>query len=487
VRPSSAVLLAVAAACGGTSGPPSIPSAAIDYVDGAVQPVLTRGTTIVIEGYGFGAVQGTGSVTFASGGTVGAPATIVDSGWSNFAVEVVVPDEAITGALVLTTDAGQRLERTVNVVAAVGLDPAALAWQARAGFPRAPVGVALAAAEFASEAGIATTLFAAGGAEPVGGDSSFAPEVGVHVSQATAGGGLTAWVRQVESSDAVANRSLPAPRAFAAAVVATRNNARLPLSTGVLYVIGGIDTAGRAQKTVFGADVTTTGVTSPFFSLEPLPFPVAGATAVVRRGSIYLIGGTDPAGQPLASVLVARITPSGQLDGWYHQPTIVHPRAYAGGAVLDQRALVLGGIEAAVAPGGGLDDLPPRLDDGDTNFVSRRSGFFVGAWGAAGTLLPQPRSQFAMLNVGTALLVVGGMYPGAATDDAETLAASYSGDSVGAFTGPVGIATIHGQGGGTLVGPAGATWREANGTPHGVVLGGMDLATRLRRTGVWGF
>lgn len=487
MRARNIVLAALATGCGGSSGPPAIPPAAIDYVDGAVEPIVTRGAIIVIEGYGLGGIQGAGGVTFAAGGGTSVPAAVVDSGWSDFAIEVVVPAGAITGDLVVTTDAGQRLTHPVYVLPAVEFDAATLAWQARAGFPRAPVGVALFAAEFAGATGIATTLFAAGGAEPVGGDSVFAPETGVHVAQAQPGGALTAWVRQTESSDPSANRSLPTPRAFAAAVVATRNNARLPLTTGILYVIGGIDTAGRAQKTVFGADVSASGVISRFAALEPLPLPVAGATALLRRGSIYLVGGADSAGQPLATALVARVTPSGQLDGWYPQPAIPGARAYAGGAVLDRRVLVLGGIDATVVPGGGLDDLPPRLDSADTSSVSRRSGFLVSAWGTAGMLLPQPRSQFAVLNVGMTLLVVGGMYPGAATNSAETLAASYVGDSLGVFTGPVGAVSIYEQGGGTLVGPASAAWRENDGTPHGVVLGGMDLATRLRRTEVWGF
>jgi len=476
----------VAAACGGSDGPAAIPPVAIDYVDGAVEPIVVRGATVVIGGYGFGTTQGGGGVTFTSA-TGSVAAIVVDSGWSDFAVTVVVPDGAVTGSLALTTDAGQRLERAVHVLPVVPFDVGALAWQARAGFPRAPVGVAVSAAEFADATGIVTTIFAVGGAEPVGGDSVFAPETSVHVAQAQSGGVLTAWVRQSESADAAANRSLPAPRAFAAAVVATRNNARLPLTTGVLYVIGGIDTAGRAQNTVFGADVSPAGVVGRFASLSPLPIAVAGAAAVVRRGSIYLIGGADADGQPLETVLVARVTPSGQLDGWYHQPSIPGSRAYAGAAVLDRRALAFGGMDATVVPGGGLDDLPPRLDSGDSNSVSRRSGFFVGGWGVTGTMLPQPRSQFAVLNVGTALLVVGGMYPGAATNDAETVAAPYVADSLGTFTGPVGVAAISDQGGGTLVGPAGATWRETGGTVHGLVLGGMDLATRLRRTGVWGF
>lgn len=487
MRARSVLVAAVAACSGGSSGPATVPPAAVDFIDGAVEPILTRGTAVVIEGYGLGSTQGAGSVTLrsATGGTTAAG--VVDPGWSDFAITVLVPDDAISGSLVVTTDAGRSLARQVHVVPSVPFDPATLVWQARAGFPRAPVGVALAPAEFASGSGIATTLFAAGGAEPVGGDSSFMPETGVHVAQAQPGGAITGWVRQAESADMAANRTLPVPRAFAAAAVATRYNARLPLATAVLYVIGGIDSAGRAQRTVFGADVNADGVISPFVALEPLPAPVAGAIAVVRRGSVYLIGGADADGHALTSVLVARISRTGQLDGWYRQPAMPGPRAYAGGAVLDQRVLAFGGIAATVVPGGGLDDLPPRLDTGDSGSVSRRSGFLAGPWGTLGPLLPQPRSQFATLDLGSTLLVVGGMYPDATSNGAETLAAPYVGDSLGSFGGPVGGNTIHGQGGGTLVGPAGAAWREASGTYHGLILGGMDLATRLRRTGVWGF
>jgi len=43
------------------------------------------------------------------------------------------------------------------------------------------------------------------------------------------------------------------------------------------------------------------------------------------------------------------------------------------------------------------------------------------------------------------------------------------------------------QSAGTLVGPSGVTWREADGTPRGLVLGGVDLVSELRRGCVWGF
>jgi hypothetical protein len=127
----------------------------------------------------------------------------------------------------------------------------------------------------------------------------------------------------------------------------------------------------------------------------------------------------------------------------------------------------------------------------DTAPLSLVSGFFTGPWGSGPTVLPEGRSQFTLLDVGNALLAVGGMYAGASANAAETIAAPVIGDSLGTFTGPVGTQiwdqTCGATGAGTLVGPAGVTWREADGTPRGVVLGGIDLATQLRRGCTWGF
>jgi len=397
----------------------------------------------------------------------------------------------------VTTAGGRRLTATVHVLPAPTFDPVTLTWQARPLFPRAPVGVALAAAEFPAGTTLHTTLYAAGGAEPFasggGGPIAMLPDSGVYVARAIAGGAGTidAWVRQRDTTDATRSRVLPVPRAFASAAVATRHNSRLPSSA--LYVIGGIDAAGRAQATVLGADVTADSVSSRFLFLEPLPAPVAGAIAVVRRGRIYVIGGTDAQGQPQRAVYVGRIGVDGHIDGWYQQPPLPGPRAYGGGLLRDGRVLAIGGVADSVPPGGGLDAAPQRLVTSDTAPLSLVSGFFTGPWDSGPTLLPEGRSQFALLDLGNAVLAVGGMYAGAATNAAETVAAAVTGDSLGTFTGPVGGGTqIWTQScgpltAGTLVGPAGVTWREADGTPRGLVLGGIDLVTQLRRGCAWGF
>ena len=84
-------------------------------------------------------------------------------------------------------------------------------------------------------------------------------------------------------------------------------------------------------------------------------------------------------------------------------------------------------------------------------------------------------------------MLVGGIYSGAAGNGAEFLTAALTGDALGSFTVPAGGNTIAGSGGGTLVGPAGVTWRDADGTHRGMVIGGTDLLTGQRKSGVWGF
>ena len=229
------------------------------------------------------------------------------------------------------------------------------------------------------------------------------------------------------------------------------------------------------------------GVDSTFTPIEPLPAPIAGALAVVRRGRIYVMGGADTLGHPQRAVYVGRIGLDGHIDGWYQEPVLPAPRAYGGAVVRDGRVYAFGGVADSVPPGAGLDAAPTRLATADTAALSIASGFFAGVWSGAGTFLPEGRSQFATLDLGNVVLAVGGYYPSVTGTPTELLAAGAGTDTLGAFAAATATNTIAGQGGGTLVGPTGVTWRDADGTPHGLVLGGFDLATRLRRASAWGF
>ncbi|HEY6808227.1 MAG TPA: hypothetical protein VI160_05500 [Gemmatimonadales bacterium] len=476
-------MLVAVAACYGVTGPaPAAPR--IDYVDGAIEPVLVRGQSAVIDGFGFGGVQDTGRVTFpTASGT--ADAVVPDSAsWSDREIRVIVPDSAVSGSVAVTTADGHRYTLPVHVLPRVPFNTAGFSWSSRTDFPQAPVGVALASAEFLNGSTLSAVLYAAGGAEPVGGDSAMVSDSAVYLAHVSAGGTIGAWTRQHDTTSAAKNHTLPVRRAFAAAVVATRFNSRYDGAR--LYVIGGIDSSGTAQASVLTAPVTADSVTGPFQFIEPLPAPVSGAIAVVRGGRMYVIGGVDQFGRPRTTVFAGRIGIDGHIDGWYPEPPLPAARAFGGGVVLDHRIAAFGGIADSADLGGGLDAAPPRLVTSDTAPLSAITGFLSGVWAAGPTLLPEGRSQFATLPVGTAVLLVGGLCDGGVACPAETLAAPVGRDSLGAFA-PAGANTIAGQGGGTVVGPASAVWRESDGSWHGIVVGGMNLTTRLRVAGAWGF
>ena len=468
--------------CGGDGSSPAS-TIGIDYIGGAIEPVLTRGERFVIEGFGFGDAPGVVLFTRIGGGTI--ESQIPDSAWTPFVILATVPDSAATGRVGfgIETAAGARLTATINVLPRATLDPETLTWVSRGTFPGATSGIALAAVQFPGTGTLPTSLYAAGGAEP----PELVPDSisgrRVYVARVTAGGAGTigAWTP---------SRLLPAPRAFATAVVGTPFNSRF--RGNALYVIGGVDSLGRAQSSVYAADVTADSVSTAFITLEPLPAPRAGALAVVRHGRIYLLGGTDSLGRPQSTVYTGRIGANGHIDGWFIQPALNAVRAYGGAIARSGRLFTVGGVVDSVPPGGGVAAGTQRMVTGDTAAVSTLSGFFTGGWGAGPALLPEGRSQFGLFDLDSVLLVVGGMYAGAATNSAETLAASVVNDSVGPFTGPVGTNKIADlmcltEPAGTLVGAAAVTWQELDGTRRGLLVGGLDLASQGRRSCAWGW
>jgi hypothetical protein len=468
--------------CGGDSSSPAA-TIQIDYIAGAHEPVLTRGERFVIEGFGFGDAPGIVLFTRIGGGTIEIP--VADSAWTPFVIAATVPDSAAAGRVGfgLETASGTRLTATINVLPRSAFDPLTLTWISRGTFPGATSGIALAVAQFPGAATLTTSLYAVGGAEPPALTPDSISGRRVYVARVTNGGAgaIGAWTP---------TRPLPAPLAFATAVVGTPFNSRF--RGNALYVIGGLDSLGRAQSSVYVADVTADSVSTEFVTLEPLPAPRAGALAVIRQGRIYLLGGTDSLGRPQSTVYTGRIGANAHIDGWFVQPPLAEARAYGAAVARASRVFTVGGVRDSVPPGGGVDAGTQRVVTGDTAAVSMLSGFLTGGWGAGPALLLQGRSQFALFDLDSIVLVMGGMYAGAASNMAETLAATVVNDAVGPFTGPVGTNRIADllcltDPAGTLIGPAGVTWQEVDGTRRGLLVGGLDLASQGRRNCAWGW
>ena len=108
--------------------------------------------------------------------------------------------------------------------------------------------------------------------------------------------------------------------------------------SGRIYVAGGVTTSGTSGA-VYAVDPRGGSVTR----IATLPAPVAHAPLVALGRFLYLIGGSDGQGRPLASVL--RIDPaSGTVASAGSLPG---PLADAAATRIGSRIVVLGGAGAA--------------------------------------------------------------------------------------------------------------------------------------------
>ena len=111
------------------------------------------------------------------------------------------------------------------------------------------------------------------------------------------GGGLSAWS---------STTSLPQARSGNGAVGAN----------GYLYLIGGVNSAGTVQSTVYRAQANANGTVGAWTSTTPVPVPIRSIRPVYYNGFIYLTGGTSDGGTLFATVYYAPVQANGNLGAW---------------------------------------------------------------------------------------------------------------------------------------------------------------------------
>jgi N-acetylneuraminic acid mutarotase len=133
--------------------------------------------------------------------------------------------------------------------------------------------------------------------------------------------------------------ALPQPRT---------DGAVLQVGTKLLY-IGGSD-GTTAQSTVYVARTVAGGSFDAWAEGPALPEPRADASVAYVAGSIFVIGGTNEAGEPTTTVYT--MTPdalTGELSGWEEAPaalTLPDARTAAAAAVTTDGLLLIGGRNA---------------------------------------------------------------------------------------------------------------------------------------------
>src|SRR5260370_25922114 len=186
---------------------------------------------------------------------------------------------------------------------------------------------------------------ASGGASVVavvgGADSTNVPRDTVRYATVSDTGTVGVW-----SSTTV----LPAPRAFAAAAIATPANSPVTGSS-YLYVLGGDSTAsGKPVATVYVGTLSSTGAVTGWTTTTPLPAAVHSLGAVIFDGTVYVAGGSGSGNAPVATVYSAPIQASGMLGAWQTLTSLPSARSYFAFGLSGTFLYALGGDNSTVTP-----------------------------------------------------------------------------------------------------------------------------------------
>ncbi len=232
----------------------------------------------------------------------------------------------------------------------------------------------------------------------------------IYLAGGTTDSGVTADVWQT----AVAEDGNFLPWTAGPALPEPRTGASVVSLTGVPYVIGGLDAAGKPTSTVFVGSVengTVTGWTLADGSAAgtkdlTLPTPLSGASAVATTAGLYLFGGATADG-PSATVLSALLDSSGTLQSWAPVSALPmpEPRTDATAIALGDTVYIFGGAGLA-----GPTTTIYRLKLTKGLPTVQDDGTLLG-WASAPTSqqLPAPRANAMSFSANGSLYVIGGV------------------------------------------------------------------------------
>lgn len=448
----------------------------IRYVNGATRPSGNQGSTVIIEGYAFGDVVSNGTVYFSdgNGGLVAAEIASPDD-WTDTFIVTSVPSGAETGDIVVTNATGTSNALPFTVTETATFSPSVINWSQTTALPEGLSGHSAVFLPIAMENGTSNYVHVAGGA-----DATHEPQTDVYFSNLQPGGQLGAW--QTASS-------LPVPRAFHTAVVATPFNSRVS-NDGYMYVLGGVsEVDGQPVSTVYRAPVQSDGSIGNWSTVLQLPQPVHSVGAAIFRSWLYIAGGATTDHQPVSSVYRAHIDSLGLIGEWELLASLPSGRAYHQFSSFGGYLYSVGGDISSVHPdNGNYTNNENKLDQVVYARINLRTGELTeSGWQINSEKLTKRTSKHSALMAGGYVLVTGGLYSGAQTGSTENSYAQInSNGSVGTFQGATGANTITSQGGGNLFNHAAISYIDADGVARVMVLGGDDVNNNgNKRSAVW--
>src|SRR5216684_6372317 len=345
--------------CG--SNPPP-PAPAIVDVNGGLSGSGTLGSVFILDGTGLGdlTAQTSGySLDFrdATSNAVVASATstvnYAGGAWKSLFITATVPATGLTAGttykVTVTTPNGTSNAVNFLILAAQPYVPNTV-WTKTSSLPAATQGFPTAVATIGTGATATIYAYALGGntASTTTANGKAANTAAVSFNQLDPGTGALSLATWTQAT------ALPAARGFSAAVVATSFNSKVG-GNGTIYVLGGLDATGAATSTIYEASLNADGTIPAAGSwtaltATPLPQALFAHGAVIFHGHIYVAGGNDSTGTPVAKVYSAPINADGTLGAWTTLADLPDKRAYHQFVTVAGNLYVLGGTNVAVDP-----------------------------------------------------------------------------------------------------------------------------------------
>jgi hypothetical protein len=436
---------------------------AIVRVNGATKPTGLAGMTVIIEGGPYGDSPGASKVWFAAADGTPVQAVIADStnDWTNTFIVTTVPQAtADTSFLWVETPTGVSDSVEFRLIQSGTFSPSLINWTATASLPQPLQGLGGVFLAIESGATPSNYVFALGGA-----DTTQTPTTAVYRAGVQQSGQLQNWATLA---------GLPQRRAYAATTAASPFNAALDTTVGgVLYVVGGIDSAGVSTGSVFHATVDLAGNIGTWQEGTPLPAARHAGGAVVFRGYLYYVGGAGPDNAARTDVWRARIQENGTLAAWEAAPALPVARSHFSLVNFGPYIYAIGGETAAasltLATVTGSETAEVHLSR-----INLRTGE-LNDWTAV-SQQAKARSKHSGLFAGGALFVTSGVYSGQPGSSENAYAVINSDGTIGSWNGATGAETISAAIGISLYNQAAVTFIDANGAAHVLVIGGANRA-----------
>ena len=394
--------------CGGTksSNQPSVP--VIQNINSSTTPTSPVNLPIEINGSGFQAAPG--KVVFTQG-SISVNVTPATSAWSDTGIIAVVPaGNSVTNftvpgtvSVTIVTSTGTSNAVTVNLVATITFNPSQMSWGTTTMLPTALTGLRAVAVPGTTSTG------------------AFAIVTGGYNGS---GNTKTVWSNTLSNTgtvggtwQGVTTSPLPTTVAHHAMADADPTNSLVGSGKAYIYVIGGqkfpSDVGGTSSIYMASVDPTSGAVGTWTLLTNSLPQALMGASATVHNGYLYVAGGLNATGTPVATVYSAPVNADGTIGTWTTAGNAL-PTARAFGTMV-----VFGGIIYYI--NGDRNASTPNIQDvgdQDVYYASAVQGV-IGTWTLNGNPTIHDRAKGVLFTAYGQFIAAEGVYTGSSVGSGE--------------------------------------------------------------------